>query len=341
MDSYITRRAMLQSLAGMVVGSMLSGAAKAGTRPLAITAIPTIVTADFVPDAARTLALCKTLLQSGCDGINLLGTTGEAFSLSAVERGQLMRAVAASDLDLSRFFVGIGTSTLADTKTLSTLAEQLGFVRLLVMPPYYYKNLTDDDLVRFFDHLLAGVKRPTTKLYLYHYPRMSGVAFSVQSVKRLRSAFGDRICGMKDSGGDLDMDRELAATLTGFEVFPSNEATLANATKDGFAGSISASLNITAPLLRGSNGALIAPDATEWTTAAAVRSILSRNQIVVNVKEVLATLLADRTLAEVIPPLSPLDPSAARKLNEDIAATGAIPRLESMARRWRAARETN
>ena len=330
---------MLHGLGGVVVGSTLPAIAMPKIRPLAIAAVPTIVTADFVPDSARTIALCQTLLRCGCDGINLLGTTGEAFSLTTPQRAELMRAVAAASFDLSGFFVGIGTSSLADSRTLSALGEQLGFGRLLVMPPYYYKGLTDEDLVRFFEHLLAGLKRATTKLYLYHFPRMSGVAFTVRSVKRLRSAFGDRICGMKDSAGDLDMDRELAATLAGFEVFPSDEATLADATHSGYAGSISASLNITAPLLRGSTGELPAPDASAWKVAAAVRSVLTRNQTVANIKAVLANLLADPTLAEVIPPLNPLDPAAARELNEEISATGARPRLESMAATWHIARQ--
>jgi 4-hydroxy-tetrahydrodipicolinate synthase len=123
-----------------------------------IAAVPTPVGASGEPDTRRFLDHCRRALANGCDALNVLGTTGEANSLSAGQRKTVMRA-AANGLDRSRLLVGTGTPDLATTIELTRFAHELGFAAALVLPPYYYKSVTDQGLFAFFSELVAATRR--------------------------------------------------------------------------------------------------------------------------------------------------------------------------------------
>jgi 4-hydroxy-tetrahydrodipicolinate synthase len=153
------------------------------------------------PDPVATVAHCRRLFALGCDAINLLGTTGEAMSFSCAQRMTIMEAVAASELPLAGCIVGTGASALADAVVLTRAAADLGFAGALVMPPFYFKNMTDDGLLRFFSRLIELVDRAALRVYLYHFPYLSGISFSPALVARLYERFGETIAGLKDSSG--------------------------------------------------------------------------------------------------------------------------------------------
>lgn len=185
-------------------------------------------------------------LNNGCDGLNVLGTTGEANSLSFEQRSAVMVA-AAEALDTKRLMVGTGTPDLETTIALTVLADRLGYAAALVLPPYYYKPASDDGLFAWFARLVQRTAESPIPIYLYNFPQMTGITFSPAFAARLAEALPDRIKGAKDSSGELDYARQLAE-IPNFAVFPSNEATLADAGADNYAGTISATVNV-APVL--------------------------------------------------------------------------------------------
>ena len=194
-----------------------------------IAAIATAVDARGEPDCARSIALARFLLANGCDGLNVLGTTGEATSFSLDQRRRVMNAYAESGLLLDRMMVGTGAAALADAVTLTRHAAELGFAGALVLPPFYYKGVSDDGLVAVIEAILSATAARPIPLYLYHFPAQSGLPWHVALVRRLVESFGGRIVGLKDSSGDMAYAREAAAIAPGFRVFPSTEAALPEA----------------------------------------------------------------------------------------------------------------
>src|SRR3954466_2667109 len=144
-----------------------------------IAAIATAVDAQGKPDAERSLALARYLLDNGCDGLNVLGTTGEATSFSLAQRMGMMSAYAEAGLPLERLMVGTGAAALADAVALSRHAAELGFAGALVLPPFYYKGVPDDGLFAFITALVEGTKQQPVPIYLYHFPANSGLPWPV------------------------------------------------------------------------------------------------------------------------------------------------------------------
>ena len=276
------------------------------------------------PDAARTVAHCRRLFALGCDAINLLGTTGEAMSFSVAQRLSVMEAVAASDLPTSAFMVGTGASALADTVLLTRAAVELGFAGALVMPPFYFKDNTDDGLTRFFSRLIERVDRSNLRLYLYHFPKLSGVSFSQTLVVRLVDAFPGVIAGLKDSSGTPGYADAIVAAAP-IAVFPSAETSLAAARERGFAGCISATVNVSASLAAAVwRGAAVAPArvAREQEQLTAIRQAIARYPLVPAVRAVYACLSGDRDWRRMVPPLYELYGSEEAAL---LASLDAIP----------------
>src|SRR3954454_6799608 len=161
-----------------------------------IAAIANAVDRQGQPDAARSVALARYLLDNGCDGLNVLGTTGEATSFSLDQRKGVMNAYAKAGLPMERLMVGTGAAALGDALALTRHAAELGFAGALVLPPFYYKGVPDDGLFDFIAALVEGTKQQPVPLYLYHFPANSGLPWPVALIRRLRDAFGSRIVGL-------------------------------------------------------------------------------------------------------------------------------------------------
>lgn len=262
---------------------------------------------------------CRRLLALGCDGINLLGTTGEATSLPVDRRIAVMKAVASSGLPLDRFMVGTGAASLADAAALTAEAVELGFHGALVLPPFYYKGIDEAGLSAFYEGLIGQVDRAGLRLYLYNFPQNTGIRFSTAWISRLRDCYPDTVVGVKDSSGDIEAARALARDLPGFAVFPSTEAVAAEVGPDAFAGVISASLNVTVPFFRGGRGAGGLGDRT--AKAVAIRAALSEVPLVAAVKWALADLTGDPGWRLLCPPLVALNPGQVAHLVAALAKT--------------------
>src|ERR1700726_5126409 len=135
-----------------------------------IAAITTAIDPKGEPDCARSTALARFLLDNGCDGLNVLGTTGEATSFSLAQRQRMMRAYADAGLPMERLMVGTGAAALADAVALTTYAADLGFAGALVLPPFYYKGVPDDGLVAYIEAILEATASRPIPIYLYHFP---------------------------------------------------------------------------------------------------------------------------------------------------------------------------
>ncbi|AYG63824.1 dihydrodipicolinate synthase family protein [Rhizobium jaguaris] len=207
-----------------------------------IAAVPTPLTANGTIDTDAFLEHGRWCLAKGCDLLNVLGTTGEANSLSFSQRSALM-ATAVKSLGGNRMMVGTGTPDLDTTIALTRQAYELGYAAALILPPYYYKPVQDAGLFAWFAKVIQEMAETPIAVYLYNFPQLTGIEFSPALAAKLIQMFPERIRGAKDSSGNLDYARQLAQ-IPDFAVFPSNEAALASADKDNFAGCISATVNI-------------------------------------------------------------------------------------------------
>jgi 4-hydroxy-tetrahydrodipicolinate synthase len=267
-----------------------------------IAAIATPLDSHGAPDHQRFARLARYLMDHGCDGLNVLGTTGEATSFSVHERIDLMRAVARFDLDLTRMMVGTGAAALPDAVALTREAADLGFAGALVLPPFYYKGIQAPEagIVEVFKALGQAVSEHKMPLYLYNFPAMTGIAYTPSLVQALLAALPGRIAGLKDSSGDLAYAREIAALDPSLAVFPSNEAVLTEARTGAFAGCISATANLNADLCA---KAFRDGDRAAQSKANAIRALFDGKPLVAGVKAVLAHVHGDATLAAVRPPM--------------------------------------
>src|SRR6476660_6168670 len=140
-----------------------------------IAAVATAVDEGGAPDAARSTKLARFLLDTGCDGLNVLGTTGEATSFSLEQRKGVMSAYRQAGLPLDRLMVGTGAAATADAIALTRHAAELGFAGALVLPPFYYKGVPDDGLVAYVETIVQATAGKPIPLYLYHFPAQSGL----------------------------------------------------------------------------------------------------------------------------------------------------------------------
>ena len=266
-----------------------------------IAAVATAVDGNGEPDCERSVALARFLLANGCDGLNVLGTTGEATSFSLDQRRRVMTAYAHSGLPLGRMMVGTGAAAIADAIALTGYAAELGFAGALVLPPFYYKGVADDGLVAVIEAILTATAAEPIPLYLYHFPAQSGLHWQIALVRRLLQTFGERIAGLKDSSGDMAYAREAARILPRFKVFPSTEAALPEARSGTFAGCISATANLNADLCA---RAYRSGDTAALGEAVAIRKLFEGKPLVPGVKALLAHIHDDPQWARVEPPLA-------------------------------------
>ncbi len=285
-----------------------------------IAAVATPVTAGLEPDLERFVTLCRSLLDDGCDGLNICGTTGEATSLTVAQRLAIMQAAARS-LPTKRMMVGTGAAALGDAVLLSKRAAELGFAGALLLPPFYYKGVAEAGVIDYVAAVVGATEAAPIDLYLYNFPALSGVAYSVGLVAALCERFGSRITGLKDSSGNLDYAREVAALVPGFSVFPSNEATLLEARAGAFAGCISGSANVNAAYCA---RAFLHGDENALEVAVRIRAAASRKPLIASVKALLAHRFSDPAFERVMPPLTVLAAADRESLLRDFDACAAL-----------------
>lgn len=231
-------------------------------------AVLTPMNADLSPDPDRMASHCRWLLDNGCNGLSVLGTTGEANSLAINERIAVLEGLVAFGVPAARLLPGTGTTALTDTVDLTRRAAALGCRGALLLPPFYYKNPSDDGLFAYFSEVVQRTGGEI-KLYLYHIPQQAIVGFSVELIGRLLKAFPGVVKGIKDSSGDFANSRAYVEHYAkdGFEVYVGDDTLLLSLLKLGAAGCITAASNV--------NCAVGARVYAGWSTAAGEQAQLT------------------------------------------------------------------
>ena len=207
--------------------------------------------ADLAPDRKRFIRHCQWLLSQNC-GLAPFGTTSEANSMSKVERTSLLDALIAAGIDPSRMMPGTGCCSIIETVELTAHAVKHGCAGVLMLPPFYYKDVREEGLYRYFSEVVQRVGDARLRIYLYHIPPVAIVGITTKLVERLLKAYPNAIAGMKDSSGDwnntktfLDAFEESGrSSRTGFDVFVGSETFLLANMRNGGAGTISATANV-------------------------------------------------------------------------------------------------
>jgi 4-hydroxy-tetrahydrodipicolinate synthase len=203
---------------------------------------------DLSPDPGRFVRHCRWLLSQGCAGLAVFGTTSEANSLSIEEREALLQELLGAGIDPGKLLPGTGCCALTDTVRLTRAAVRAGCAGVLMLPPFYYKGVSEDGLFRSFAEVIERVGDARLRVYLYHIPPVAQVGFSMKLVERLLTAYPGTVVGMKDSSGDWNNTKAMldAFARSGFEVFVGSERFLLANLRNGGVGCITATANINA-----------------------------------------------------------------------------------------------
>ena len=205
---------------------------------------------DGGPDGDRFLAHCQWLLEDGCTGLAPFGTTSEANSLGLDERLEMLEVLVDGGIDPAKLMPGTGMCALTDAITLTQHAVDLDCGGVLMLPPFYYKGVSDDGLYAFFADVIEKVGDERLKVYLYHIPPVAQVGLSLPLIARLVKAYPKTVVGLKDSSGDWSNTKAILDAHPGFEVFPGSEVFLLDGMRNGAAGCISATANVNARAIR-------------------------------------------------------------------------------------------
>ena len=292
----------------------------------ALAPVVTPFKADLSPDRQRFIAHCKWLLSQHC-GLAVFGTNSEANSLSMEERATLLDELVAAGVDPSRMIPGTGCCSIMETIKLTAQAVEHGCAGVLMLPPFYYKDVGEEGLYRYFSEVVQRVGDPRLRIYLYHIPPVAMVGITTGLVERLLAAYPNAIAGMKDSSGDWNNTKTFldAFTKSGFDVFVGSESFLLASMRNGGAGTISATANV--------NPAAIHKLYKQWNTADdadqqqsklnVVRGVFSSRKfpsMIAALKQAIAIYADDPAWAKVRPPLVELTPEQAKILGGELKA---------------------
>lgn len=285
----------------------------------------TPLNADLSPDLKRLGEHCLSLLADGCHGIALLGTTGEANSFSVSERKAILEAALKAGVTPDQLAPGVGVAAIPDTVELTRHALSLGITRVVMLPPFYYKGVSDDGIFAAYARIIEAAADPRLKIILYHIPQTSAVPLSRPLVTRLIKAFPDTVVGLKDSSGDYGNMQGLVEDNPGFAVMVGADPLLLPFLKIGGAGCITATCNLVAPALRTIYDHHADPvravdvDAAQARIEAA-RAMLNSYGQIPTIKAILADRPDGEGWSRVRPPLMPFAADKLGELRERVAA---------------------
>jgi 4-hydroxy-tetrahydrodipicolinate synthase len=301
--------------------------------------------ADLSPDRQRFIRHCQWLLSQNC-GLAVFGTNSEANSMSAEERSTLLDALVAAGINPSRIMPGTGCCSITETVELTAHAVKHGCAGVLMLPPFYYKDVSEEGLCRYFSEVVQRVGDTRLRIYLYHIPPVAIVGITPKLVERLLKTYPKAIAGMKDSAGDWDNTKTFldAFAKDGFDVFVGSESFLLANMRNGGVGTISATANVNPAAIhklyrecsgvcvkrRGNKKALgTSPSTTNFEALQArlnvVREVFSSSRfpsMIAALKQAIAIYGNDPEWTRVRPPLVELTTEQAELLAAELKAIG-------------------
>jgi 4-hydroxy-tetrahydrodipicolinate synthase len=259
--------------------------------------------ADLTPDAGRLVRQCRWLLSQDC-GLAVFGTNSEANSLSAEEKIDLLDALVDAGLDTGRMMPGTGACSIPEAARLTAHAVKRGCAGVLMLPPFYYKGVSDEGLFRHYSEVIQRVGNDNLRIYLYHIPPVAQVPITLTLIERLLKEYPGTVVGIKDSSGDWNNMEAMLRQFSDFAMFAGNETVLLRNMQNGGAGCISATANI--------NPAAIADLAATWQSADAqakqdkmndLRQMMQQFPMIPALKAAVAHYSGDEVWGRVRPPL--------------------------------------
>ena len=282
------------------------------------------------PDSARLVKHCQWLLSNDV-GLAVFGTNSEANSLSLSEKLGLLDALADAGIPGARMMPGTGACALSDAVELTKKAVEVGAGGVLMLPPFYYKGVSDEGLYRSFAETIERVGDDRLRVYLYHIPQVSNVPISLDLIARLLKDFPGIIAGVKDSSGNWENTSAMLEQFQpqGFDVFPGSETFLLPALRGGGAGCISATANVNPAAIAKLNATWEADDADAQQAALdAVRDIFQGYVMIPALKAAVAHYGVDAEWSRLRPPLVELSTPEQADLVKNLDAAGfAMPGL--------------
>ena len=286
---------------------------------------------DYSPDAERFVRHCRWLLKSGCAGLAVFGTNSEANSMSVPEKRRLLEGLVANGVPAASLMPGTGHCALSDSIEMTRAAVELGCAGVLMLPPFYYKGVSDEGLYRNFAEVIERVGDERLQLYLYHIPPVSQVPITLALIERLLSKYPGIVAGVKDSSGDWSNTRAMldAFAKDGFDVFAGSEVFLLDNMRNGGKGCITATGNI--------NPGAIDKVFRNWRSAeadklqagiTATRKIVQKQPMIAALKAAIAYWGNDPQWKTCRPPLVELNEKQEQELIGELKANGfAMPGL--------------
>jgi 4-hydroxy-tetrahydrodipicolinate synthase len=264
---------------------------------------------ELRPDGARLVSHCRWLLEQGV-GLAVFGTNSEANSMSVAEKIALLDMLVEAGVPPTRMVPGTGACAFPDTVELTRHAVQLGCAGVLMLPPFYYKGVSDEGLFRSYAEVIERVGDSRLRIYLYHIPPVAQVPLSLPLIERLLKAYPGTIAGIKDSSGDWANTSAMLDQFQphGLDVFAGSEAFLLRTLRGGGMGCITAAANVNPGPIAQLARSWRQPDADDQQAALnAVRAVFQQFPMIPALKAAIAHYSADPAWATVRPPLVELD----------------------------------
>jgi 4-hydroxy-tetrahydrodipicolinate synthase len=283
--------------------------------------------ADLSPDPERFVRQCRWLLSQDV-GLAVFGTNSEANSLSTDEKLELLDRLVGAGVDPGRMMPGTGCCALTDSVRLTAHAMKLGCGGVLMLPPFYYKGVSDDGLFKNFAEVIERVGDRRLRIYLYHIPPVSQVPITVPLIGRLLKAYPGIVAGAKDSSGDWSNTKAYLDNFAkqGFDVFPGSETFLLQGMRHGGVGCISATANVNpgaiARLFATWNVGPAADADTQQERLNEIRGIFAKYPMIPALKAAIAHYGGDPSWVTVRPPLVALTSQQKASLAADLDSAG-------------------
>ena len=309
-----------------------SSTASAGKRLAGVLSpVVTPFKPDFSPDPERFVRHCRWLLANNV-GLAVFGTNSEANSLSVGERIELLERLVESGADPARMMPGTGACALTDSVRLTAHAVELGCAGALMLPPFYYKGVSDDGLYRNFAEIVERVGDSRLRIYLYHIPPVSQIPISLALIERLLKAYPGAIAGVKDSSGDWNNTKAMLERFApqGFDVFAGSETFLLMNMRHGGRGCISATANVNPAAIHGLYARWQDADADEMQKSLdAIRAVFQKYPMIPALKQAVAHWSGDGEWTRVRSPLVELAAVQSTALIADLGEEGfSMPGLD-------------
>ncbi len=264
----------------------------------------------------------RWLLSQGLQGVLFMGSTGEAPSFSVAERTTALEYLIEAGIPPESLMVGTGCPAIPDSVALTQHALDRGVHRVLVMPPYYFKNPAETGIFEAFEWYLARFENGPLEVFLYHFPQMSTIPFTPSLIARLRERFPRTVTSIKDSSSDWDHMQSIRKTFPDLHHYPGNERFLSRTLTVGARGCITATLNVSAGQAAGLLQAE-GEEREEWQRKLdAFRLVVEKYPMVPALKRIMADLKSQDSWLTLRPPHVPLSPEAVGALRDDLEAIG-------------------